>query len=106
MSVRLSGAMMAFGLVLSVAACERLPRAAEPGTPGSVPGESLATTNTLPAEWGRLVSVTHPEWASRTSLLWFEDDGGTVRVANYDHQSRRFRPWVSVVRRTEGGTNE
>jgi len=98
--------MMAFGLVLSVAACERLPRAAEPGTPGSVPGESLATTNTLPAEWGRLVSVTHPEWASQTSLLWFEDDRGVVRVASYDHLSRRFRTWVSVVRRTDGASHE
>jgi hypothetical protein len=106
MSVRMSVTLVALALAVSVAGCERLPRAAEPGGPGAVPAESLATTNVIPAAWGRLVSVTHPEWASRTSLLWFEDDSGTVRIASYDHLSRRFRTWVSVVRRTEGAPHE
>jgi hypothetical protein len=103
MSVRLSTALVGCAVALGLAACQRLPQPAARGVPGTLAAESLTTTNTLPAGWGRLVTVTNPDWAPRTSLLWFEDSLGTVRGASYDHVARQFRPWVNVVPRTEGG---
>jgi hypothetical protein len=96
----MGGAGLVIGLLMAAAACERLPRMAEAGDPGTLPVESLPNAVEIPAAWGALVSVTHPSWADRTSLLWFQDERGVVRVASYDHVARRFRTGAGVVRRT------
>jgi hypothetical protein len=65
-------------VVCAASSCRKIQAPAE-----GVPGETLTGATTLPAEWGRLVSVsseaTHPDLAQ----LWFQDDSGTVRMVVY-----------------------
>ncbi len=85
------------GLILVALSCTSLPQA------GGAVGEEVATTQALPGadvvplEWGRLVSVTVTLRAP--SLLWFQDDSGSVRIVSFDHSTRQLQPQATLIRR-------
>ena len=69
---------VATALFLVALSCAELPG---PETGGEqVPQETLPSPVAIPAEWGDLVSVTTGVRFASGSLLWFEDQAGTVRM--------------------------
>ena len=85
-------------LLAATTACRDLPREV-PADEGGVVTEVLPTTDAIPAEWGKLTSVTGAPHLETASLLWFQDDFGTIRVVGFDHETLRLWPKVRVIRR-------
>jgi hypothetical protein len=77
--------------LLPALSCTKLPeKAAQTGV--LVGSEQLPALDSIPPEWGKLVSVTtspaFPNWFQ----LWFENETGTVRMAAFNFQTRQFDP--------------
>jgi len=86
-------------VVLSVLpwACTRLSR--DSSGEGTLLIEDLAQTDSIPEDWGKLVSVTISPDFPRRSQLWFQDDKGTIHLAFFELQERRLAPKSVVLRR-------
>lgn len=85
------------GLLLVPVACTRLPEAGDSEGQAAALVE-LPSADEVPAEWGRLVAVTQGS-QPRISVLWFEDESGTIRSVGYDANTRRLWSEAAVVRR-------
>jgi hypothetical protein len=87
------------GLALAPLACQPLPSAAgAQGTPQLVL-ESLPAANVVPADWGRLVTVTNGVPNGSFSLLWFQNDSGVVRIVGYDAIRRQLSDNARLIER-------
>ena len=85
------------GLMLISLSCTALPETGVPG--GEVVGvQDLPSTDMVPLEWGSLVSVTPTEWRGN-SILWFQDDSGTIRFVVFDPTANQLHPQASIIRR-------
>ena len=85
------------GLMLIPLSCTPLPETIVPE------GETvvildLPSTGAVPLEWGSLVSVTVAPWDG-WSLLWLQDDSGTIRMVAFDHSAQQLRPEAVLIRR-------
>lgn len=85
-------------LLLPAFSCSRLPdKSAKEGP--TVGSEQLPALDSIPAEWGRLVSVTtspaFPNWFQ----LWFENETGTVRMAAFNFRTRQLDPDAMIFAR-------
>ena len=85
-------------LLLPALSCSKLPE--KPATTGVMVGaEQLPTPDSIPPEWGKLVSVTtnpaYPGWFQ----LWFEDETNTVRMAAFNFRTRQLDPDAIVLPR-------
>ena len=69
------------------------------GKAGGFPTETLAQTNSLPSEFGKLVSVVVSPDFPRTAQLWFQDEKGDVRLVFYDMNQNKLGPSAVVFRR-------
>lgn len=86
-------------LLLPAFSCSRLPKQAEEkGAPLAF--VQLPGTDSIPADWGKLVSVTttptYPGWFQ----LWFQDDSGKVRMVAFDVQNSHLNSNVVVIPRS------
>jgi hypothetical protein len=85
-------------LLLPAISCSRLPEKAVQQAP-TVASEQLPALDSIPPEWGRLVSVTtnpaFPNWFQ----LWFEDETGTVRMAAFDFRTKQLDPSALIFAR-------
>lgn len=85
-------------LLLPAYSCSRLPEK-PPQTGAPAASEQLPAPDSIPSQWGKLVSVTtnpaFPNWFQ----LWFEDETGTVRMAAFDFRSKQFDPDAIVLPR-------
>lgn len=68
--------------------------------PGPVlTNEQLPALDSIPTQWGKLVSVTtnpaYPGWFQ----LWFEDETSTVRMVAFNHKTSKLDPKVVVIPR-------
>jgi hypothetical protein len=77
--------------LLPALSCARLPE--KPAQAGAAAAsEQMPAPDSIPAEWGRLVSVTtnpaYPGWFQ----LWFEDEASTVRMAAFNFRTKQFDP--------------
>lgn len=85
-------------LALAAAGCERLPDGRLDG--GVLALETVAPGTTIPAEYGRLVSVTsnssHPGWAQ----LWFERDDRSIVTVFVNYQNGGVRDKILVIPRS------
>jgi hypothetical protein len=86
------------GLLLIPPSCTALPERGPGGEGEMAESQELPSRQMVPIEWGSLVSVTPSEEPS-ISLLWFQDDAGTVRIVALDLRGPRFRPRATVIRR-------
>lgn len=76
-------------LVFFVASCTRLPRSETPGEKGELAIDTLRFSDSIPLEWGDLISVTsssHPN----VSLLWLRDQAGNIHVVRYSETTQRL----------------
>jgi len=85
-------------LLVPTFSCTRLPES--PTQKGAtVASVQPPSSDSIPAEWGKLVSVTsnatYPGWFQ----LWFEDGTGTVRLVPFDLQTKHFGSDVMVLPR-------
>ena len=90
--------LLVIALALPVLSCARLPE--KPAQGGTALGsEQLPAPDSIPAAWGRLVSVTanpaYPGWFQ----LWLEDEAGTVRMATFNFRTGQLDPNVTVFPR-------
>ena len=85
-------------LLLPAYSCSRLPE--KPAQEGAMAAsEQLPALDSIPPEWGKLVSVTtnpaFPGWFQ----LWFEDESSTVRMAAFNFRTKQFDPDALVLPR-------
>ncbi len=97
MLYRTGAYLLVAALVLAAASCTELRRT----TPREGPAVTIEQTpysNSVPLEWGQLISVTaDPTWPAAT--LWFQNEAGEVRLVGYHHESRRLVDSVAVIGR-------
>jgi hypothetical protein len=97
MSLKTRGFLALTALVLSAAACKELPGTAD--LEGSLQQmEPMPYTDAIPAEWGRLISVT-ADAAWTYSTMWFQDDSGTIRLVGFYNENRQLLDSVVVIDR-------
>ena len=81
------------------ATCAKL--AAPTATPGGIPAEVLAVHDTVPLEWGSLVSVSSAAEYPNLVQLWFQDREGTIRYVVMSLRTHELRN-AHVIRRKQG----
>jgi len=96
-SLKTGGYLFLATLVLLALACRELPGRVE--MQGSLQEmEPMPYADAIPAEWGRLVSVTaDAEWTYST--MWFQDDSGTIRLVGFYNEQRSLLDSVVVINR-------
>jgi hypothetical protein len=86
MAKRLGLCLILSAILVLAASCSRY------GEPG--PGEQksaivkLAEPDAIPASWGKLVAVSSVTSAEDWVQLWFQDEGGTIRMTRYNVHDR------------------
>jgi len=85
-------------LLLTTLSCARLPES--PAQKGVMVGAAqLPASDSIPSEWGKLVSVTsnpaYPGWFQ----LWFQDETGTVRMVAFNLQTKQLDSNAVVLAR-------
>jgi len=79
---RFVGCLVIFAILGAGVSCKKI------GTPG--PGEQnlavqkLTKTDSIPTTWGKLVSVSSAPGIENWVQLWFQDDGGVIRMVPYN----------------------
>ncbi|KPJ92428.1 MAG: hypothetical protein AMS18_07410 [Gemmatimonas sp. SG8_17] len=95
MLYRTGGYLLVAALVLSAVSCTRLSRTTPHEGP-AVAIEEMPYSNSVPLEWGQLISVTaDATWPAST--LWFQNEAGEVRLVGYHYESRRLLDSVAVI---------
>jgi len=80
---------------ISFVSCSRVQEPAK----GELKVLKLKKLNAIPTEYGSLVGVTaNPEF-SGWAQLWFEDDGGIIRVVSVGFDDQKIREDVTVIPR-------
>lgn len=96
----LGRAVICFSIVIAVLflfSCTKI----EPQRPeeGSFAIEKLPAANSIPSNWGKLISVSNepdfPNWVQ----LWFEDKDGNVRMVAYTIGTNRLEGTVVLIPR-------
>ena len=82
MSVRATSCVAVLTLVLFSLSCRRLPERAT--GEGALALDTLSSTESVPYDWGSLVSVTTQPASPNRFQLWFQDEAGNVRMVLFD----------------------
>src|SRR4030042_4235682 len=81
-------------LLLSILSCTRLEVAPKGGPVGT---EKLPTLDSIPLEWGKLVSVSAHASYEGYFQLWFQDENGKIRMVRFSLKERSLVPEAVVV---------
>jgi hypothetical protein len=97
MSHRFSACFIMFAVLIVSASCAKV---GEPG-PGEQKSvlENLTKPDSIPANWGKLVSVSSSPGLEYWVQLWFQDDEGTIRVVRYNVRDNFLSSKASVIPR-------
>jgi hypothetical protein len=97
MSHRFLGCLVVCAVLLAGASCTRL------GEPGSdeqpLTLQTLTQTDSIPAAWGKLVSVSSSPGIADLVQLWFQDDAGIIRMAHYNVKNNYLSKQVRMIGR-------
>jgi hypothetical protein len=75
-------------LVVLQLSCTKLPQK-QPVSEGTIATEKLTQTNSIPSDWGKLISVvirSDSQWA----LLWFQNEKGDIHLLGYNVVENRL----------------
>jgi hypothetical protein len=81
-----------------VISCTRLDEAPPKGTV-LLGTEKLSALDSIPSEWGKLVSVSATPIYDGILQLWFQDENGKVRMVPFDIRNSRLVGHAVVVPR-------
>ncbi len=81
-------------LVLLVSSCERMNPAADLS--------KVSAIQSIPLEYGALKGVTSTEQYPGWSQLWFQDEGGTIRMVRVNWMGNQQFKEVLTIPRTQG----
>lgn len=84
-------------LVVLQLSCTKFPQT--PAKEGALPLERLTQSNSIPSDWGKLISVAIPPDHPRQVQLWFQDEKGNIHLAFYDMDQNRLSPDAVVFSR-------
>jgi len=83
--------------LLAGASCARM------GQPGpdeqTLTLQKLPNADSIPARWGKLVSVSSVPGVENWAQLWFQDDEGTVRMVPYNVSDNYLSGQARIIRR-------
>ena len=85
-------------LAIFLPSCTKLPQGL-PDKEGSLPKETLAQNQSIPSQWGKLVSVAISPDFPRMTQLWFQNEEGDIHLAFYDLRQNRLFTEAVVIRR-------
>jgi hypothetical protein len=97
---RTSRWLVGLALVCLPLSCSRLPRSSSPGEGGELVVESLTVPDSVPSEWGELVSVVNAPGSEDWLVFCFQDEGGVVRLVYYNVRSARLSAGARVIGRS------
>lgn len=84
-------------LLLAGLSCARL------GEPGAgeqkLALEKLSQSDTIPAKWGKVVSVSSVAGQADWAQIWLQDDEGTIRIVPYNVSANYLSSQARVIRR-------
>ena len=83
-------------LVVFQLSCTKLKQAP---TEGALPIIGLNQTNSIPSDWGKLISTTISPDSPRLVLLWFQDEKGDIHLASYNMGQNKLSADAAVIRR-------
>ena len=81
-----------------IVSCTRISEAPSP-IAVQIGTEKLPALDSIPSDWGKLVSVTTPPSNQNFFQLWFQDENGKIRIAAYDIKNRNLYPDALVIPR-------
>jgi len=85
-------------LVLLPLSCTKIGEEVPTGQ-GNVAIETLSGKNSIPLEWGNLVSVTVTPEAGAFFQLWFQDEQGNLRLVLYHARTNSLMDIVRFIPR-------
>jgi hypothetical protein len=94
---RLAGLLVLSVLLISGLSCAKL------GEPGAgeqkLVLEKLSQPDTIPAKWGKVVSVSSVAGQADWAQIWLLDDEGTIRIVPYNVSANYLSSQARVIRR-------
>ena len=82
-------------LIVLHVSCVKLPQTQSPKE-GEVISEKLVETNSIPADWGKLISVVNTADAT-VFQLWFQSEKGDVHMVTYDMRYNRLAKYAKLI---------
>lgn len=76
--------------LLLASSCAKLPEKSTEEQ-GDIAYVRLVAKDSIPAAWGRLVTVSNSADFGHVFQMWFEDEAGAVRVVFYNIRSNSFQ---------------
>ena len=61
--------------------------------------EKLSQPDSIPAEWGKVVSVGSVTGLADWAQIWLQDDEGTIRIVPYNVSANYLSSQARVIRR-------
>ena len=95
---RLSICLLVAILVLINLSCAKLTKE-KPAEVGEVAVEELPYKDSIPSNWGKLVTVSSAPGIDHWVQLWFEDEEGNIRMVAYNIVQNRLSSQAKVFRR-------
>jgi len=83
--------------VLIILSCTKMPEWTVSGE-GNLAVEKLPEIDSIPLEWGNLVTV-NPNPDPSACQLWFQDENGNLRMIVYDMRANEFMPNARLIPR-------
>jgi len=92
---KVSVSLVALLLVLFHFSCAKL----EEMRRTEITSERLLQADSIPAAWGKLVSVTSVPNMENLAQLWFQDDAGNIRMVSYNIANNYLLTKAMLIRR-------
>ena len=97
MYLRIAGFLILCAALLVGVSCAKL---GEPGAADvALARQELTKPDSIPAEWGKLVSVSSCPAFEKWVQLWFQDEEGVVRMVPYNVSSNYLAGQAHVIGR-------
>jgi hypothetical protein len=90
----------AFLLILAAfqLSCTKLQR--QPNEEGALPVVRLSQPNSIPSDWGKLVSTTvSSDTSPSVMFLWFQNESGDIHLVSYDVSKNKLNLDAAVIAR-------
>ena len=86
-------------LLFPIVSCTRLKDESPPKGMVLLGREKLPALDSVPLEWGKLVSVSATPIYPEYFQLWFQDENGKVRMVPFDMRNARLADQAVIVPR-------